>query len=106
MNPTPSTTNGHRDSPAHAAEQAARHVGDVATQEAGRVGDALHDWWSHRRDDARHTLDDARHRAALAGERTREAVRERPMASLLAAVAFGAVISGALIWLSGRAQRS
>lgn len=106
MNPTPLNTNGHRDSPAQVAEQAARHVGNVTSQEASRVGDALHDWWLQHRDDARLALDEARHRAALTGERTRQAVRERPMASLLAAAAVGAVLSGALIWLSGRAQRS
>lgn len=107
MNPTNlSTTNGLEQSPVRAATQAARHVGDVASQEAGHVGEALHDWWAHQKDDARHTLDAVRHRALAAGERTRDVVRERPVVSLLGAAAIGMVLGGVLLWLSGRSHRN
>lgn len=91
---TPEFHASSNDAPAEARE--------LASREAARIGEMARDWWQRHARNALDLADTVRGEAAVAGERTRQYVRDEPLRSVLVAAAAGAVITGLLMLLGRR----
>jgi len=84
------------------ATDSARHMSDTASREARNVSDSARQWWAHNRDGALDAIHHARQEALALGESTQDYVRERPVKSMLVAVALGAAVTALAMLLSRR----
>ena len=75
---------------------------DLATREAARIGEMARDWWQRNARSALDLADTAKHEAAVAGDRTRNYVRDEPLRSVLMAAAAGAVLTGLMMFFGRR----
>lgn len=71
-------------------------VTDAVAQEAGLLGEQAKHMWSRGTERARSAVDQVRHEAAAVNERTQHYVQERPLTSMLIALAAGAALAAAL----------
>ncbi len=86
----------------HSAADSARQLSDTASRQARNVGDSARQWWEHNRDGARDAMHHARQEALALGESTQDYVRERPVKSMVVAVALGAAVTALVMLLSRR----
>ena len=75
---------------------------EIAEREAKRIGDMARDWWQRNSRSALDLADTVKHEAAVAGDRTRNYVRDEPMRSVLMAAAAGAVLTGLMLFFGRR----
>lgn len=81
---------------------AAGEAGETVAQEASRVGELARSWWTRNAGLVRGAASTVRDEAAAIGSRTRLYVKDEPVRSMLVAAAFGAALTGLLVWLFRR----
>jgi hypothetical protein len=85
---------GQVTSPSNGVDQTTDAIGRES-----RFGEVAKSWWSRKSDMMRDAAGTVRDEAAAFGNRTRRYVKDEPVKSTLAAVIFGATLTGLLIMI-------
>lgn len=83
-------------------QSAASDTADTVAQEASRFGELARSWWTRNATAVRDAAGSMREGASALGSRTRLYVKDEPVKSVVVAAAFGAALTGLLLWLFRR----
>lgn len=85
-----------------ALQSASAEAADTVAQEASRFGELARSWWTRNATLVRDAAGSMREGASALSTRTRLYVKDEPVKSVVVAVAFGAALTGLLMWLFRR----
>lgn len=83
-------------------QSAGTDAADTVAQEASRFGELARNWFTRNATAVRDAAGTMRDGASALGSRTRLYVKDEPVKSVVVAAAFGAVLTGLLLWLFRR----
>ncbi len=83
-------------------QSAVADTADTVAQEASRFGELARSWWTRNATAVRDAAGSMREGASALGSRTRLYVKDEPVKSVVVAAAFGAALTGLLLWLFHR----
>ena len=89
----------------HAAADAAREAGAVASHEAARFGDMARHWFQRNAKSALDVAGTVKHEAVEFSDRTERYVRDEPLRSMVVVAVAGVLLGGLAMWLGRRTER-